>query len=88
MYSVSRNENSFEFTAGQPFAKYSVRVDALLNVRDVIGSVPALVPTTLQTAQGSELALCFIIESVHVPPPSLSPLSSVFSIITSKYPGS
>ena len=57
MYNVSGNENSFPFTTGKPFTEYSVEVDALLDVNGVSGSVPALLPITLQTAQGSELAL-------------------------------
>ena len=54
-YNVSSNENSFSIIAGQPFTEYSVEVDALLNVNGVSGRVPALLPITLQTAQGSEL---------------------------------
>ena len=52
---VPSNESSYEFTTGQPFTEYSVKVDALLSVNGVSGRVPALVPITLQTAQGSEL---------------------------------
>ena len=55
---VPRNENQFEFTTGQPFTEYSVRVDGLLSVGGVNETVPVLVPTSLQTAQGSELAVC------------------------------
>ena len=49
------NNASYEFTTGQPFTEYSVKVDALLSVNGASGRVPALVPITLQTAQGSEL---------------------------------
>ena len=63
---VSSNENQFEFT------------NALLNVSGINGRVPALLPITLQTAQGSELAQGCILEfcSCTISPPS--PLLSLF----------
>ena len=92
---VPHNENQFEFTTGQPFTEYSVRVDGLLSVSGVNESVPVLVPTSLQTAQGSELAvcqsglhlrvlLCTIFPSCIHPLPSLSlsPLSSFLSSVS------
>ena len=57
MYNVSSDETSFPFTAGKPFTKYSVGVDAVLDVNGVSGRVPALLPIPLETAQDSELAL-------------------------------
>ena len=51
---VNRNQTGteFEFTAGQPFTDYSVRVDAVLNVNGVTTRVTALSPNTIMTEEG------------------------------------
>ena len=91
---VLSNENQFQFTNGTAFTKYIAGVDALLNVSSINGRVPALLPITLQTAQGSELALgqnglhLRVLFMYHIPSTSssltfsLSPLYP--SIITSR----
>ena len=47
-----RTDTDFLFTAGQPFTDYSVRVDAVLNVRGDTTRVTALFPYTIMTEEG------------------------------------
>ena len=50
---VNQTGTEFEFTAGQPFTDYSVRVDAVLNVNSDTTRVTALSPNTIMTEEGS-----------------------------------
>ena len=78
---VPSNKNQFPFMDGTAYTDYLALVNALLNVSGINGSVPALLPITLQTAQGSELALGHTLEFCSCTTsslPSFSPsLSSV-----------
>ena len=56
-FSVTSSMTEFEFTNGDPFTDYLVRVDADLNVNGAEDTVAALARTTLRTAEGSESAL-------------------------------
>ena len=52
-FTVNSSMTEFEFTNGDPFTDYQVRVDADLNVNGVKDTVAALARTTLRTAEGS-----------------------------------
>ena len=87
---VPSNENQFEFTDGTAYTDYLALVNAMLNVSVINGSVPALVPITLQTAQGSELAQGCILEfcscTISPPSPLLSLSPSLLCIPVSSLP--
>ena len=53
-FPVDSSVTELEFTTGDPFTDYQVRVDADLNVNGAMATVAALASTTLTTAEGSE----------------------------------